>query len=595
MANSGVLGGGGYQGRYVEYAWQLVSQDIASNTSYIYWRVTVVGGINSYYFHHRDYCDAFGEVLVNSPSRTKRYKGDLNKGYKTIQHDANGNASFGAHVVAAVYTSSVNEDVSTSWSLPTIPRQANITNVVNNFNDEENPWFDYTNPANWSLKAWLEPNPNGPHLCERTFSGTGGRYTWNLSEAERKQLRQACKGNSCTIRIGLYSNGTTWASYHDRAFIIKDPMPTAGTPTWESTNHLDLADKDTVIKGYSNAAVTVPAATPVKEATIKQYKVICGNIVQTKATHGDFTLENVSDSIIKCYVEDSRGNTVEKILNITNYKQYEPPVITALSLSRSKGGIGSNVILSYSGNFWNNNFGKLSNSLTVQYFYRTQGYGAWTQGTTSISPTISKNVFNGEFEIKGDLNANGFTVGKNFDFKIIVTDKLADVEKTTILTSGVPNMAIQRNGVAFGSFYDPSVGGVLQINGERADIKCKAFVYKEEEQLTGDYIEILGLKCPIYSKTFFGDGGGRTSANINIPTGVEAPSEAWIDWQNTYMHIHNDDRSVGAAVPNVGTGTALANAQAEVYYDLRNNTVHIGTGSSVSLNRYRITLRYIRL
>lgn len=595
MANSGVLGGGGYQGRYIEYAWQLISQDIQANKSTIYQRVTVVGGTNSYYYHHRDYCDAAGDVLVNSNSRTKRYKGDLYGGYKDIYHDVNGNASFGAHVVAAVYTSSVNEDVSTSWSLPTIPRQANITNLPASFTDEENPWFDFSNPANWSCDAWLEPNPNGPHYAGRTVTGTGGRYTWNLTDAERKQLRQACKGNSCTIRIGLYSNGGTWASWHDRTYTIKNPMPTVGTPTWKSTNLTELADTATVIKGYSNVAVTVPIAAPVKEATIKQYKVICGNTVQTSATHGTFNLENVSDSIIKCYVEDSRGNTVEKILNITNYKQYEPPVITALSLSRSKGGIGSSVTLSYSGNFWNDSFGKLSNSLTVQYFYRTQGYGAWTQGTTSISPSISKNAFNGEFEIKGDLNANGFTVGNNFDFKIIVTDKLANVEKTTILTSGVPNMAIHRNGIAFGSFYDTNIGGVLQISGERADIKCKAFVYKEEEQLTGDYIEILGLKCPIYSKTFYGDGNGKAPNDIIIPIGVEPPSEAWIDWQNTYMHILNDERSVGAAVPNVGTGTALANAQAEVYYDLRKNSIRIGTGSSVYLNRYRITLRYIRL
>ena len=594
MATSGVLGGGGYQGRYLEFAWSLVSQDIAGNTSTIYWRVTVVGGSSSYYYHHRDYADAFGEVLVNSNSRTKRYKGDLANGYKTIQHDANGNASFGAHVIAAVYTSSVNEDVSTSWALPLIPRQAKITNLPASFNDEENPWIDYTNPANWELRAWLEPNPNGPHLCERTFRGTGGRYTWDLSEAERKQLRQACKGNSCTIRIGLYSNGTTWASFHDRTFIIKDPIPTVGTPTWESTNHLDLADKDTVIKGYSNITVTVPQATPVKEATIKQYKVICGNIVQTKTTHGDFNLENVSDSIIKVYVEDSRGNTVEKILNISNYKQYIPPTITSLSLERAKGGIGSNATLSYSGKFWNENFGKLTNSLTVQYFYKVQGKGVWKQGTTSIIPKTTPNVFNGSLEIRGDLDANGFTVGNNFDFKLVVSDKLANTEKSTILTSGVPNMAIHRNGIAIGAFYDPDLGGALQIAGTRADIKCKAFIFSEEEQFTGDYIKIHGTEFPIYTKTFFGDGGGKVLSSLSIPIGVEHPIEAWIDWQNTYMFIYTDSRSVGASVPNVGNGTALASAQAEIYYDLSKDEIRISTGATVSLNRYRITIRYIR-
>lgn len=467
MANSGVLGGGGYQGRYLEFAWALVSQDIASNTSTIYWRVTVVGGSSSYYYHHRDYTDAFGEVLVNSNSRTKRYKGDLANGYKTIQHDVNGNASFGAHVIAAIYTSSVNEDVSTSWSLPTIPRQAHITNLPASFNDEENPWFDYTNPANWELKAWLEPNPNGPHLCERTFRHTGGRYTWDLSEAERKQLRQACKGNSCTIRIGLYSNGTTWASYHDRTFIIKDPMPIAGTPTWENTNYLNLIDNKTVIKDYSTLVVRVPEATPVKEASIKQYKVVVGDKIVTKTTWGTFEIKNVNDSIIKVYVEDSRGNTVEKILNISSYKQYTSPVITTLSLERTKGGIGSNATLSYKGIFWNNNFGKASNGVTAQYYYKEQGAGTWIQGSTAIPPKVFRSdEFNGEYEIRGDLEANGFDVGKNYDFKLVVTDKLASVEKTTILSSGIPNMAIHRNGVAFGAFYNPEVGGPLQVEGK---------------------------------------------------------------------------------------------------------------------------------
>ena len=467
MATSGVLGGGGYQGRYLEFAWALVSQDIAGNTSTIYWRVTVVGGSSSYYYHHRDYADAFGEVLVNSNSRTKRYKGDLANGYKTIQHDINGYADFSAHIIAAVYTSSVNEDVSTSWALPLIPRQANITNLPASFNDEENPWFDYTNPANWELKAWLEPNPNGPHLCERTFKHTGGKYTWDLSEAERKQLRQACKGNSCTIRIGLYSNGTTWASYHDRTFIIKDPMPIAGTPTWENTNYLNLIDNKTVIKDYSTLVVRVPEATPVKEATIKQYKVVVGDKIVTKTTWGTFEIKNVNDSIIKVYVEDSRGNTVEKILNISSYKQYTSPVITTLSLERTKGGIGSNATLSYKGIFWNNNFGKASNGVTAQYYYKEQGAGTWIQGSTAIPPKVFRSdEFNGEYEIRGDLEANGFDVGKNYDFKLVVTDKLASVEKTTILSSGIPNMAIHRNGVAFGAFYNPEVGGPLQVEGK---------------------------------------------------------------------------------------------------------------------------------
>ena len=56
------------------------------------------------------------------------------------------------------------------------------------------------------MECWLEPNPNGEHYAKRTLSGTSGTFTWELTNDERKQLREACKGKTCTIRIGLYSN-----------------------------------------------------------------------------------------------------------------------------------------------------------------------------------------------------------------------------------------------------------------------------------------------------------------------------------------------------------------------------------------------------
>ncbi len=468
MANNGVLGGGGYQGRYLEFAWMLVSQDIGSNTSTIYWRVTSVGGSSSYYYHYRDYCDAFGDVLVNSNSRTKRYKGDLANGYKTIQHDGNGNAVFSAHIIAAIYTSSVNEDLSTSWALPTIPRQANITNLPASFNDEENPWFDYSNLGNFNLEAWLEPNPNGPHLAIRTLSGTNGRYTWNLTEDERNQLRRECKGNSCTIRVGLYSNNKQWASYHDRTFVIKNP-----SPLWNNGEEIitvdngNLAGNDVIIKGYSKINFTGLTATAVKQATIKEYRLMCGGTVARNSIN-EFTIDRATSNTFINYVEDSRSNIIAKEYTISNFIDYFEPIILEFYVSRDKGGIGSNVIVSGKGTFYNVNFGKVQNVPTIQYFYKVQGSSTWTQGSTSIDYSVSGNSFSIETEIAGDLGANGFEVTNNYDFKIVLSDKITtDVMKQTILQSGIPAISIHQNGVAFGSFYNPDIGGALQVEGKR--------------------------------------------------------------------------------------------------------------------------------
>lgn len=464
MANNGVLGGGGYQGRYLEFAWMLVSQDIGSNTSTIYWRVTSVGGSSSYYYHYRDYCDAFGDVLVNSNSRTKRYKGDLANGYKTIQHDINGDAVFSAHVIAAIYTSGVNEDLSTSWALPTIPRQANITNLPASFNDEENPWFDYSNPGNFNLEAWLEPNPNGPHLAIRTLSGTNGRYTWNLTEDERNQLRRECKGNSCTIRVGLYSNNKTWASYHDRTFVIKNP-----SPLWNDGKELitvdngDLAGNDVIIKGYSKLNFTGLTATAVKQATIKEYRLMCGGTVARNSIN-EFTIDRATSNTFINYVEDSRSNIIAKEYTISNFIDYFEPIILEFYVSRDKGGIGQNVIIEVKGKFWNGNFGNTENVLEIQYFYKSQGALDWIQGTTKIEYVADEDEFTVLAEIAGDLEANGFDIGNNYDIKINVIDKITSVSKEQILPRGVPQMAFGKNGVNFGGFYDEDAGSPLQIN-----------------------------------------------------------------------------------------------------------------------------------
>lgn len=465
MANSGVLGGGGYQGRYLEFAWMLVSQDIGSNTSTIYWRVTVVGGSSSYYYHYRDYCDAFGDVLVNSGSRTKRYKGDLANGYKTIYHDGNGNATFSAHVIAAIYTSGVNEDLTTSWALPSIPRQANITNLPRSFNDEENPWFDYSNPGNFNLEAWLEPNPNGPHIAVRTLSGTNGRYTWNLTEDERNQLRRECKGNSCTIRTGLYSNNKTWASYHDRTFVIKNP-----SPLWNDGKELitvdngSLAGNDVIIKGYSKINFTGLTAEAIKQATIKEYRLMCGGTVARNSVN-EFIIDKATSNIFVNYVEDSRSNIIAKEYKISNFIDYFEPVILEFYISRDKGGIGQNVIIEAKGNFWNGNFGTTENVLEIQYFYKSQGALDWIQGTTEIDYTANSNKFTVLAEIAGDLEANGFDIGNNYDIKINVIDKISSVSKEQILARGIPQMAWGEKGIAFGTFYDEEAGSPLQISG----------------------------------------------------------------------------------------------------------------------------------
>ena len=584
MANSGVLGGGGYQGRYLEFAWALVSQDIATNSSVIYWRVTVVGGTSSYYYHYRDYCDAFGAVLVNNNSRTQRYKGDLANGYQTVYHDVNGNFNFSAHVVAAVYSNTVNEDVTGSWSLPTIPRQATLTSMIENFTDEDDPWLTYSNPGGLGVKAWLEVNPTGDHICERTC--TGGRLDWNLTDAERKLIRQKCTRNSQTIRVGIYTNiNGQWVNpdYRDRTITIKNPDPTwnSGLETLTVDNG-ELAGNTTVIKGYSKITFTGNSANAVKEATVKEYRIICGNNVIRNTENNNFIINNAASNTIVNYVEDSRGNVISKESVIPNFIDYFTPAILELTVYREKGGIDSNAVVVCKGQFFNGNFGNVDNELAIQYFYKAQGSGTWIQGNTEITYSVSNNNFIIEAEIAGDLGANGFEIENNYDFKIIISDKITTgIFKETILQSGIPQMSIHQNGVAFGAFYDPDVGGALQVEGRN----IVNFKYSSQEQWTGNYW-IDGKK--IYIKTIDTGEIVGTTANQNktVPHGIEdldmvidITSIAW----NT--GVYNFWKLPSAHKDDVRDGTSVV---------VNRNNVEIVLGAFCSWNHSYTTIKYTK-
>lgn len=210
--------------------------------------------------------------------------------------------------------------------MPTIPRQANITSA-NDFTDEQNPSFVFNNSANATLECWLEPNPNGDHLCKRTLSGTGGTYTWTLTEDERNQLRAKCLGNSCTCRIGLYSTigGTTYASYVDKTMTVVNANPTFSSSniTYKDTNSNIVAitgNNQHIVRNLSNLKITITSATAKKSASISKYELTFNGSTKTITSAGtvDFgTINLSSNSSVSVKAIDSRGNSTTSTLSIT--------------------------------------------------------------------------------------------------------------------------------------------------------------------------------------------------------------------------------------------------------------------------------------
>lgn len=481
-----------------------------------------------------------------------------------VSHNSVGNGSVSVGVTINWQRSGSG---STTFALTYIPRAATISNV-SDFNDEQNPSFNYSNPGGYDMECWLEPHPNGEHYAIRTVSGTSGTFTWNLTDEERDQLRSECvDANSCTIRVGLYSNNKTWASYKDVKFSIINADPIFTTPAYLVTNHQDLVDNKTMIQGYSNISVTVGAAIAQKEATMKSYKVTVGDVIKTSDNAGVFIFENIKDSVIKCYAEDSRGNTTEKIVNITDVIAYNPPLITELDFERDEGGIGTGVDITLKGTMWNESFTKAANTITAQYFYKEQGASDWIQGQTPLSLQAAANLQLTQ-AIAGDLGANGFDNGKIYDAKVIITDKLANCEKAGIIPTGIPGTAYHVDGFCVHGFYNEDEGGPFQIEGKKQPIYQKT----ESMERTSNYIEYEADDEKLYIKpnsikkhTYMVSG---TSVVNATDTGAQLHTWEYIQslFEDEFGFVPTDQTKLGISLTNgdaASTGSSSTQAHVE--------------------------------
>lgn len=438
----------------------------------------------------------------------------LNTTSYTIKHEDNGAKA--VSVSAVWYSDGVVGTISSSakLTLTTIPRTSDITSFPN---------FD----VDGTFSIGVNKKASAFHDDLRIYYGStviryspsyvsGTNITFNASE------KSVIYGLMSTVNSGTFKaeiityNGSTkiGTTSKNATGSISNANPVFSGFSWASTNHLDLADNQTVIKGFTNIGITIRAAMAQKGSTIKSYKVQCGSKVYTTASISEISnavpLTGVDDSIIKAYAIDSRGNATEMIQNITKYIEYKPLNLSDVAYDRGDGGIGSTVAINYKGTAWIGSFGLKSNTLSGQYFYKESGSSTWIQGTTVINPSITERFFFSG-AIRGDLDALGFDSGKNFDLKIRVTDILSVSEREIILAKGIPQMAFGNGGIAFGGFYDESVGGSLQASGMRVLPMRKDNGYYGFPDIP-DY-----LRTPWYGLIPYQSGGSGTIGTTSWP------------------------------------------------------------------------------
>lgn len=405
---------------YLIFDWERTSYSISNNTSTIKW--SIIGYSSSGYVKAQNITLKIDGKVVFEHLKTQ--DGQINltngkvvsSGTLTLSHDSEGEKSFSAYLEGGLYVWAPNVSGSDSFTLDTIPRAARIVDAPN-FTDEDNPRIRYSNTAGTKatkLEACISLDGSKDDIAYRDISKTGEYYTFNLTNAERQVLREAAK-NSNSISVRFYVQTTIGDSVYRKSLTktltIVNAAPTLAPTALDTGNASVLLTGDangTIIKGYNVLSVATNAVAK-KEATIKSYSITCGGKTITTAT-GKFSY--TESGTVKFTVTDSRGNTASKTLNLKLIDYVKLTCNLSIKPPNADGALS----FAIKGNYFNGSFGAVSNSLAVQYRYKTNdgSYSEWV----NVTPTISGNTYS------ANVNMTGLDYRSSYTFQARAQDAI---------------------------------------------------------------------------------------------------------------------------------------------------------------------------
>ena len=461
MASSGSFNTSSYDVRYLTFNWSIASQDIGNNRTVINWSVVGAGGSTTSWYKAGNF-----KVVINGSTiyetgqndRISLYNGTtVASGQATLGHNSDGTKSFSASVEAGIYTYARNVSGSGSWALTNIPRQANLTSAPD-FNDEQNPTINYSNPAGNSannLDACISLTGSKDDVGYRAISKTGSSYTFNLTEAERNVLRNACTtSNSRTVTFYLRTiiGGNTFYSTISKTLTIVNGNPTfsSSNVSYKDNNSTTTAvtgNNQQLVQNLSKLLVTITNATPKKGASISKYEATINGVTKTITSAGniDYGVINSSENLtLSVKVTDSRGNTTTATKTVTFLAWSLPSAVVSL---KRKNNYENETYLTVNASYSSVNS---KNSITITYAFKKStdsSYGSATTISNNTKVTMSKD--------------------KNYawNYQIIIKDKFGTTTYNVTLAKGKFILFVDTKKLSVGVNCFPTNSESLEVNG----------------------------------------------------------------------------------------------------------------------------------
>lgn len=358
----------------------------------------------------------------------------------TVTHNADGTKSVSYSAGVDTPWTLGDASLSGTLTLPTIKRQATITSAPN-FTDTQNPTITYSNPAGNSVSSLqvciASPDGMTTYAGYRDVSKTGTSYTFNLTEAERYNLRYASR-NSNTLAIRFFIktviSSTTLRNSVQKTMTIVNANPTEVTEL-EETNQkvITLLGSDTATTVIQNVSQIQLTSTPTtyKYATVSriQFKNGTTSIIDTSSPYGAIIVP--ISGVFQTIITDSRSNITSNLYE-TIMLPYIPVDITSYSFKRVNP-TSSNIYLNAEIRYKQATFNGHVNSPTIQWKIGEQG----TLNTLS-SEDYTIDTENDLITISNLLLSNVLPYTDQGDFYLYAKDLLTEDTENMFVSKGIP-------------------------------------------------------------------------------------------------------------------------------------------------------------
>lgn len=431
--------GSSYGDLYIRLYAKYSEQDITNNRTYVSYEARAYFSGNYIYDQSGNGNVSGTNAITVSGDCPRPTKGEtvIATSSAWVPHNSDGTMSVSASAYLNFPNWGWSGTASASATLPTIPRATACPNL-DGYIESSAPIS--LNPASTSFKHRLYYSYNGK---TGYYPSSTGFFANTGSLSLDNSFYSYTPNSSGTGSLTLYtfdSNGNEIGSKTGTLTVRCDkekcrPVITATIVDTNDTTKALTGDNTKLIKGFSNAQITY--AINVKNSSKLKSKTVNGIVLG----NSPFTINNVSTGTFSIVAIDSRefDTTLNKANDLIDYI----PLTLDFNAFRTTP-TGSEIKANFQGNYFNDNFGAVANTLALSWKYRIKGPNDWIDGGTFVKDKdykISGNSFySGTGTSASDivLSSELFDYQNNYEIAIFYQDKLINTNVIKPVPKGKP-------------------------------------------------------------------------------------------------------------------------------------------------------------